>query len=740
MVCPRAVRIRKVYLRPGSTAARNVEIFGATVPAFVPLENLRNIGIMAHIDAGKTTTTERVLYYTGVSHRLGEVHDGAATMDWMEQEQERGITITAAATTCYWRDHQINIIDTPGHVDFTIEVERCLRVLDGTIAVFCAVGGVETQSETVWRQADRYMVPRIAFVNKMDRVGADFPRVLRMMRERLDANPIPIQLPLGEEDKFLGVIDLLEQCAVIYDDDTLGARFERTEIPQELRERVDNERERMVEQIADLDEDLTEKFINGQEISVAELKEVLRKGTLSLKAVPVLCGSAFKNKGVQPLLDAVVDFLPSPLNVPAMTGLHPKTVKRNAERLNGHAKDDLKTREASTEAPFSALVFKVMTDPYVGQLCYVRAYSGQLDKGASVFNSTRGKRERVGRLLRMHANKRAEIDSLTAGNIAALVGLKTATTGDTLCDANDPIVLEAMSFPDPVISVAIEPESQEDQNALAVALKRVAAEDPSLQINNDSETGQTVLSGMGELHLDIVTSRLLREFHVRATVGKPQVSYRETIARKVACEGKYIRQSGGRGQYGHVKLELEPQERGTGIQFTSEIVGGAIPKEFIRSVERGVTETAEQGVLFGYPLIDVAIRLVDGSSHTVDSSEMAFRIAGSIGLRNGCRKAGAVLLEPTMSIEVVTPVSHIGEVIGDLNGRRGRIVSMERRGTTQIVSAVVPLAEMFGYATVLRSLTHGRATYSMQFSHHEAVPTSITDDIAVRTTGMLPPA
>ena len=562
-------------MRPRSTAARNSRLNGVTVSAFVPLEKLRNIGIMAHIDAGKTTTTERILYYTGVSHRLGEVHDGAATMDWMEQEQERGITITAAATTCYWRDHQINIIDTPGHVDFTIEVERCLRVLDGTIAVFCAVGGVETQSETVWRQADRYMIPRIAFINKLDRVGADFERVLRMMRERLDANPIPIQLPLGKEEKFEGVIDLLERSAVIYDVDTLGARFERTEIPQELREMVDREREQMVERIVDLDEELTEKFLTGQEISVAELKEALRKGTLSLKAVPVLCGSAFKNKGVQLLLDAVVDFLPSPLNVPAITGLHPKTAKRHAERKNGHAEGELETRKASIDAPFSAFVFKVMTDPYVGQLCYVRAYSGKLEKGGTVFNSTRDKRERVGRLLRMHANKRAEIDVLSAGNIAALVGLKTATTGDTLCDANDPIVLEAMTFPAPVISVAIEPESQEDQNALAVALKRVAAEDPSLQIDNDPETGQTVLSGMGELHLEIVTCRLLREFHVRAAVGKPQVSYRETIARNVACEGKYIRQSGGRGQYGHVKMELEPKERGSGIQFTSEIVGGA---------------------------------------------------------------------------------------------------------------------------------------------------------------------
>jgi elongation factor G len=669
----------------------------------LPLERLRNIGIMAHIDAGKTTTTERILYYTGVSHRMGEVHHGAATMDWMEQEQERGITITAAATTFYWSDHRINIIDTPGHVDFTIEVERSLRVLDGAIAVFCAVGGVEPQSETVWRQADRYGVPRIAFVNKMDRVGADFDRVIEMIRERLNAHPVMIQLPLGTEDGFIGVIDLLENRATVYDDDTLGADFHHVAVP-------------------------------------AELKAALRKGTLALRAVPVLCGSAFKNKGVQPLLDAVVDYLPAPSDVPPVRGYDPEAIQRHAETHEKATEADVRYREADDEAPFSALVFKVMNDPYVGQLCFLRVYSGRLDSGTTVYNSTRGKRERVGRLLRMHANKRSDIKEVNAGDIAAAVGLKESTTGDTLCADTAPVVLEAMDFPDPVISVAIEPRTQADQDGLALSLRKIAAEDPSLLIRQDPETGQTVLSGMGELHLDIVCSRLAREFKVEANVDRPQVAYRETIKRTATAEGRYVKQTGGRGQYGHVRLVVEPGERGSGVQFGTEIHGGAVPKDFIPAVERGVREASEQGVLCGYPVVDLAVRLVDGSHHEVDSSEIAFKVAASIGFRDACRRAGVVLTEPMMELEIILPEPHTGEVVGDLSSRRGRIRHMERRGHTQVITGLVPLAEVFGYATALRSLTQGRATYTMQFSHHEEVPASIADELVARATGVAPAA
>ena len=708
----------------------------------VHLERLRNIGIMAHIDAGKTTTTERILYYTGVSYKMGEVHEGSATMDWMEQEQERGITITAAATTCYWDDHQINIIDTPGHVDFTIEVERCLRVLDGAIAVFCAVGGVEPQSETVWRQANRYDVPRIGFINKMDRVGADFERVVAMMRERLDSNPIPVQIPLGAEDDFCGVIDLLEQKLIRYDDDSLGAQYQVEDIPTELQERARVARDYLIERIAELDDTLADRYLAGDAIGTDDLVAVLRAATLRLEAVPVLCGSAFKNKGVQPLLDAVVRFLPSPLDVPSIRGLDPAEIARHERAHSNYTEADHISRPAADDAPFSALVFKVMTDPYVGQLCFMRVYSGTLDSGSAVLNSTKGKGkgERVGRLLRMHANKRAEIKQITAGDIAAAVGLKEATTGDTLCDSAAPIVLEAMEFPDPVISVAVEPRTQADQDSLDHALRKIASEDPSLRISTDPETGQTLLAGMGELHLDIVCSRLAREYNVGANIGKPEVSYRETITGTAKAHGRFIKQSGGRGQYGHVVLEVTPGEAGSGIQFESGIVGGSIPREFIPACEKGVREAAEHGVLSGYPLLDVRVRLLDGSFHAVDSSEIAFKIAGGIALREACTKAGAVLLEPLMEVEVVTPQDYIGEVVGDINSRRGEIRKMDRRGNTQIVTGLVPLSEMFGYATSLRSSTQGRATYTMQFARHAPVPSSIRDGILARLVGAAPAA
>ncbi len=706
----------------------------------VPLERLRNIGIMAHIDAGKTTTSERILYYTGTSYKMGEVHDGSATMDWMEQEQERGITITAAATSCYWADHQVNIIDTPGHVDFTIEVERCLRVLDGAIAVFCAVGGVEPQSETVWRQADRYEVPRIGFVNKMDRVGADVERVILMMRERLNANPVLIQLPLGAEETFLGVIDLIDERAIEYDDDTLGTDFHLQDIPVEYQAQVRAARERLIEQVAELDEQLTDKYLSGEKLSPQELRTALRTATLDMRAVPVLCGSAFKNKGVQPLLDAVVHYLPSPAEVPQVKGVHPKSVQRHETEHSSITDEDRITRPSEDDAPFAALVFKVMADPYVGQLCFIRVYSGTLQSGSSVLNSTRGTNERIGRLLRMHANKRTDIKTMAAGDIAAVVGLKDATTGDTLCDGSKPIILETMDFPDPVISVAIEPRTQADQDALALGLRRIAAEDPSLRLSTDAESGQTLLSGMGELHLDIVCSRLAREFNVNVAIGQPQVSYRETITKSSTGHGRFIKQSGGRGQYGHVVLEVEPGEIGSGVQFESKITGGSIPREFIPACEKGVREAAEQGVLCGYPLVDVKVRLVDGSFHAVDSSELAFKIAASIGFRDVCRSAGAAILEPLMSLEIVTPQDYVGDVIADVNSRRGDIRNMELLGNTQIISGFVPLAEMFGYATALRSTTQGRATYSMQFSHHGRVPSSISENIITRVTGAAPAA
>jgi len=680
------------------------------------LEQQRNIGIMAHIDAGKTTTTERILYYTGISHKIGEVHDGTATMDWMEQEQERGITITSAATTCFWRDHRINIIDTPGHVDFTIEVERSLRVLDGAIAVFCSVGGVEPQSETVWRQADKYQVPRIAFINKMDRVGADFGRGITMMRDRLGANPLPVQLPIGVEERFVGVIDLIEEKAIYYDPGSLGVEYEIREIPADLREQVDEYRESMGEILADLDDDFASRYLEGEEISPAEMRQLIRRLTLAIKLTPVLCGSAFKNKGVQPLLDAIIDYLPSPLNVEAMTGMDPvsgREVKRPA--------DD--------SAPFAALVFKIFTDPFVGQLAFLRVYSGVLSSGMSVLNSTRSRKERIGRLLKMHANKREDVKEVYSGDIVAAIGLKRSSTGDTLCDEKRPVILEAMEFPEPVISIAIEPKSKTDQDKLGVALGKLAAEDPSFKVRTDEDTGQTIISGMGELHLEIIVDRLRREFKVDANVGKPQVAYREAISSAVRSEGRFVRQSGGRGQYGHVWLRLEPLPPGEGFVFEDKVVGGVVPREYIPAVKNGVQEAMKTGVLAGYPVVDVKVALVDGSHHDVDSSEMAFKIAGSMGFKAGCRQAKPVILEPIMEVEVVTPEEFLGDIMGDLNSRRSRILGIEARGRAQVVSAQVPLGEMFGYSTDLRSKSQGRATYSMQFSCYEPVPKTISEEI-----------
>lgn len=681
-----------------------------------PLEKQRNIGIMAHIDAGKTTTTERILYYTGLSYKIGEVHDGAATMDWMEQEKERGITITSATTQCFWNGHRINIIDTPGHVDFTIEVERSLKVLDGAVAVFCAVGGVEPQSETVWRQADKYRVPRIAFVNKMDRVGADFYNVVEMMKDRLGARPLPIQLPWGAEDTFEGVIDLVKMKAISWKGDQLGAKFEYVDIPSELQEKAEEYRQNLIETVCEADETLMEKYFAGEELTEEEIRDGLRKGTCELLFNPVLCGTAFKNKGVQPLLDAVVDYLPSPLDVPAIKGVNPVTGQEEV-------------RESKDEAPFAALAFKIMTDPYMGQLTYFRVYSGHLESGSYVLNSTKDKKERVGRLLKMHANKREEISEIYAGDICATVGLKYTTTGDTLCDEKNPVILESMEFPDPVISVAIEPKTKGDQEKLSGALNKLAQEDPSFRVKVDEETGQTIISGMGELHLEIIVDRLVREFKVEANVGNPQVAYREAIKKKVTQEGKYIKQSGGRGQYGHVWLEVEPLEAGKGFEFVNKIVGGTIPKEYIPAVEKGVIEATESGVLAGYPVVDVRVTLFDGSYHEVDSSEMAFKIAASMCFKEAMRKANPVLLEPIMKVEVVVPDEYMGDVMGDLSSRRGRIEGMEARGNAQVVRCNVPLKEMFGYATVLRSLTQGRATYTMIFDHYEEVPTNIADEI-----------
>jgi len=692
------------------------------VARLVPLEKTRNIGIMAHIDAGKTTTTERILYYTGVSHKIGEVHDGTATMDWMEQEQERGITITSAATTCSWNDHRINIIDTPGHVDFTIEVERSLRVLDGAVAVFCSVGGVEPQSETVWRQADKYGVPRIAFINKMDRVGADFFRGVSMIKDRLKANPLPIQLPIGKEDTFTGVIDLVEMKAVIWDEESLGAKYQEREIPASELEMAKEYREKMVEELSSHDDVLMEKYLGGEEITVDEIRAAIRQSTIDIKICPVICGSAFKNKGVQNLLDAVVDYMPAPTDIPPIKG-----VKEGS--------DEEVERKSSDDQPFSALAFKIMTDPYVGQLCFFRVYSGVIQSGSYVYNSTKGKKERIGRILQMHANKREEIKEVRAGDIAAAVGLKNTTTGDTLCDDSDAVILESIEFPEPVISIAIEPKTKADQEKLGLSLQKLASEDPSFRVRTDEETGQTILSGMGELHLEIIVDRLMREFKVEANVGKPQVAYRETISKKVKVEGKFVRQSGGRGQYGHVWLELEPQEPGVGYEFVDAIKGGVVPREYIPAVDKGIKEAMDTGVLAGFPVVDIKVSLIDGSYHDVDSSEMAFKIAGSMGFKEGCSKASPVLLEPIMSVEVVVPEEHMGDVIGDLNSRRGRIMGMESRAGAQVISSMVPLATMFGYATDLRSATQGRATYTMTFHHYEQVPKSVAEEIVAKVKG-----
>jgi len=680
----------------------------------ISLEKQRNIGIMAHIDAGKTTTTERVLYYTGVTYKIGEVHEGTAVMDWMEQEKERGITITSAATTCSWKDHQINIIDTPGHVDFTIEVERSLRVLDGVIAVFCSVGGVEPQSETVWRQADKYKVPRIAFVNKMDRVGADFLGVVAMMEDRLKTRPLVMQLPIGKEENLKGLVDLVTLKAYVWDEDTLGAKYREVEIPADMKDEVAEYREKLIETAADFDDDIMDKYLEGGEVTDEDLRVAVRKGTIDIAVTPVFCGSAFKNKGVQFLLDAVIDYLPSPLDIPPVTGINPDTQEEEA-------------REASDDAPFSALAFKIMTDPFVGQLAFFRVYSGTMSAGSYVYNSTKDIKERVGRLVRMHSNKREEIKEVCAGDIAAAVGLKKTITGDTLCDKDHPIILESMEFPEPVMSIAIEPKTKADQEKLGMSLQKLSVEDPSFRVKVDEETGQTIISGMGELHLEIIVDRLLREFKVEASVGKPQVAYKETITKKTTAEGKYIKQTGGRGQYGHAVIELEPTEPGTGFEFVNKIVGGVIPREYIPAVEKGIVEASQNGLLAGYPVVDFKVTLVDGSYHDVDSSEMAFKVAGSMALKDGLAKAKEVLLEPVMSVEVVVPEQFMGDVIGNLNSRRGKILGIDARGGAQVVSAQVPLANMFGYSTELRSMTQGRASYTMQFSHYEQVPASVTE-------------
>jgi elongation factor G len=693
------------------------------VEAQYPLEKTRNIGIMAHIDAGKTTTTERVLYYTGRSYKIGEVHEGTATMDWMVQEQERGITITSAATTSFWRDCRINIIDTPGHVDFTMEVERSLRVLDGAIAILDAVSGVEPQTETVWRQADKYKVPRIVYVNKMDRVGADYFRCLDMLKDRLGAHAVPIQIPLGREDQFKGVINLIEQVAYVWSDtEDLGQSFETVEIPAEFRAQAAEYREKMIERLAEVDDHLMEKYLSGEKVTPEEIKAALRAGTNTMKLFPIICGASFKNKGVQPMLDAVVDYLPSPLDVPPISAVNPETQEHE-------------TREPDAKAPFSALAFKIMNDPFVGQLTFVRVYSGTLNSGTGVYNSTRDKKERIGRLVRMHANKREEIESISAGDIAAVVGLKDTRTGDTLCDPNKPIVLESMDFPAPVIAVAIEPKTKADEEKLGQSLARLAMEDPTFKVNVDPETNQTLIHGMGELHLEIIVDRLLREFKVEANVGKPQVAYRETIRQKAEAQGRFVRQTGGRGQYGDVWLEIEPSEPGAGVIFENKLKGPAIPREYVPAVEKGVKEAAETGVLAGYPVVDVHVSLTDGSYHDVDSSEMAFKIAASMGFKEVCRKAKPVLLEPVMDVEVVVPSEYQGAVVGDLNSRRGRVVSMDSRGNAQVIRAYVPLGQMFGYATDVRSMTQGRATYTMQFARYEEVPRNIAEEIMAKAAG-----
>ncbi len=685
------------------------------------LENTRNIGIMAHIDAGKTTTTERILYYTGRIHKLGETHEGAAQMDWMEQEQERGITITSAATTCQWKGHRINIIDTPGHVDFTVEVERSLRVLDGAITVLDAQSGVEPQTETVWRQATTYGVPRIVFINKMDKIGADFKYAISTLHDRLQANAVAIQLPIGAEDEFRGIIDLVEMKAVIYKDD-LGKEMEEIEIPEEFQEQAEEAREQLLEALADIDENIMEKYLGGEEISVEEMKAAIRKGTLSVELYPCLCGSAFKNKGVQKLLDAVVDYLPSPVDIPSIKGVNPET----EEEVERHASDD---------EPFSALAFKVMTDPYVGKLTFFRVYSGTLNSGSYVKNTTKGKRERIGRILQMHANHREEISTVYAGDIAAAVGLKDTATGDTLCDEKHPVILESMVFPEPVIQLSIEPKTKADQDKLATALQKLQEEDPTFRAHTDEETGQVIIAGMGELHLDVLVDRMKREFKVEANVGAPQVAYRETFRKSAQVEGKFIRQSGGRGQYGHVWIEFSPNEEGAGFEFENAIVGGVVPREYVPAVEQGLKDAMEKGVLAGYPLVDIKAKLYDGSYHEVDSSEMAFKIAASIALQNAAKVCDPVLLEPIMSVEVIVPEEYMGDVMGNITARRGRVEGMEARGNAQVIRAMVPLSEMFGYATSLRSMTQGRGVFTMQFDHYEEVPKNIADEIIKKHQG-----
>jgi elongation factor G len=688
-----------------------------------PLERVRNIGIMAHIDAGKTTATERILFYTGVSHKIGEVHDGAATMDWMEQEQERGITITSAATTCEWKDHQINIIDTPGHVDFTIEVERSLRVLDGAVGVFCAVGGVQPQSETVWRQADKYSVPRIAFVNKMDRTGARYFEVVDEIRERLGHNAVALNIPIGAEEDFLGVVDLVSMKAIVWKDEAMGAMYDVQDIPEDMLEVAEERRELLLDAVLVKDEDLMMAYLEGEELDMDALKMCVRKSVLDISVIPVLAGTAFKNKGIQTLLDAVVDYMPAPVDVPAINGIDPDS-------------DEPDSRPPSDDAPFSALAFKVMTDPFVGTLTFFRVYSGVAEAGSYVINSTKGKRkERLGRILQMHANERSEIKEVRAGDIAAAVGLKSTTTGDTLCTADNPIILERMEFPEPVISVAIEPKTKADQEKMGIALGRLAAEDPSFRVRTDEETGQTIISGMGELHLEILVDRMRREFSVEANVGKPQVAYRETIRAFTKSEGKFVRQSGGRGQYGHCWLEIEPLEAGGGFEFVDKISGGSIPREYIPAVGKGAEEAMANGVLAGYPMVDIKVTVVDGSYHDVDSNEMAFKVAGSMGFRAGCKEAKPVILEPMMDVEVVTPEDYMGDIVGDLNRRRGKVLGMEARGNGKVIEAEVPLSEMFGYSTNVRSMSQGRATYTMTFKHYEEVPNNIAKEIIAAVKG-----
>ena len=685
------------------------------------LEKTRNIGIMAHIDAGKTTTTERILFYTGITHKIGEVHEGAATMDWMAQEQERGITITSAATACHRKNHRINIIDTPGHVDFTVEVERSLRVLDGAVAVLTARGGVEPQTETVWRQAEKYSVPRMAYVNKMDITGADFYNVIKMMKERLNANAVAIQLPIGAEDDFQGIIDLVKMEAIVYEDD-LGKVADEVAIPEDMQDLAEEYREKLLEAVAEVDDSLMEKYLGGEEISEEEIKTAIRKATIACTMCPVTCGTSYRNKGVQPMLDAIVDFMPAPTDIPPIKGVNPETGEEDH-------------RPSSDSEPFAALAFKIMADPFVGKLAFFRVYSGTLSSGSYVFNSTKGKKERIGRILQMHANNRKELDIVYSGDIAAAVGLKDTTTGDTLCDEAHPIILESMEFPDPVISVAVEPKTKNDQEKMGVALQKLAEEDPTFRVRTDEETGQTIISGMGELHLEIIVDRMLREFKVDCAVGNPQVAYRETIRKEVECEGKFVRQSGGHGQYGHCKLRLIPQEPGEGFSFENQVVGGAIPKEFINPIEAGIKQAMEGGILAGYPVVDVKAIVYDGSYHEVDSSEAAFKVAGSMAFKNGALKANPVILEPIVKVEVIVPEEYMGDVIGDLNSRRGRIEGMEARNGAQVINAFVPLSGMFGYSTDLRSKTQGRGNYSMEVSHYEEVPKNIAEGIIAKNKG-----